>query len=125
MTFTLDQRTFFAMVKEVGRKFPGSRRDKEMRIAVTSGIVFAIGSCRAGGAVAIATEDGECVVPRQTFEDVLKTFPQESTLIVKVRKSSMTILGFTMPVISYSPTPAPPQKFDWFGLAPAMPAQHR
>jgi hypothetical protein len=117
MRFTIDHATFFGMVHAVGRRFPGSKRDKVLRVSVISGVIYVAGSCRAGAALAIDTQDGECSVPRKEFEDVLDTFKGQHILTIQV-KVSMTIGSFKMPVTGYSTCPTPPRKFEWFGPNP-------
>jgi len=90
-----------------------------VKLSVVSGVIYAIATCRAGGAVAIETEDGECVVPRQDFEDLLQTFKGQRILTVRVKNFTMTIGNFKMSVASFSPTSVPPNKFEWFGPNPA------
>ena len=108
------------MAVEVGRRFPGSRKDETLRIIVAPGMVFLVANCRRGGAVAIETEDGECIVERKQFTDIIKTFKNEHLLTVSVKDSKLTILRFSMPVNDFLATSKPPEKFDWFGPQPRM-----
>jgi hypothetical protein len=118
MRFTLDQKTLQEMAVEVGRRFPGSRKDETLRLIVAPGMVFLIASCRRGGAVAIETEEGECTVERKQFTDIIKTFKNEHLLTVSVKDSKLTILRFSMPVNDFLTISKPPEKFDWFGPQP-------
>jgi hypothetical protein len=120
MKFTLDQRTLQAMAVEVGRKFPGSRKDETLRLIVSPGMVFLTASCRRGGAVAIETEEGECTVDRKEFIEIIKTFKTEHLLTVSVARNELSILRFSMPVSDFLPTAKPPEKFDWFDPQPQM-----
>jgi len=124
MRFTLDQRTLLEMAVEVGRRFPGSRKDETLRLIVAPGMVFLVANCRRGGAVAIETEDGECTVERKQFTDIIKTFKNEHLLTVSVKDSKLTILRFSMPVNDFLATSKPPEKFDWFGPQPQMSGIH-
>jgi hypothetical protein len=118
MKFTIDHATLFRMVRGVGRKYPGTRKpDEELPLSVASGVVYVAATCRAGAALAIGTKDGECVVPRQSFEDVLRTFAGERILTIQV-KGLMTIGNFKMPVTGYTTSPTPPKKVEWFGPNP-------
>jgi hypothetical protein len=117
MKFTIDHATFFGMVHAVGRRYLGGKRDKELRLSVASGVIYVAASCRAGAALAIDTQDGECRVPSKKFEQVLGTFKGQRILTIQV-KGSMTIGSFKMPVTGYSTCPTPPKKFEWFGPNP-------
>jgi hypothetical protein len=120
MQFTLDQVTLQKIAVEVGRRFPGSRKDETLRLVVAPGMVFLVANCRRGGAVAIETEDGECTVERKQFTDIIKTFKNEHLLTVSVKDGKLTIARFSMPVNDFIATSRPPEKFDWFGPQPQM-----
>jgi hypothetical protein len=120
MKFTLDQTTLQAMAVEVGRKFPGSRKDETLRLIIAPGMVFLVANCRRGGAVAIETEEGECTMDRKEFTEIIKTFKTEHLLTVSVAGNELSILRFSMPVNDFLTTAKPPEKFDWFGPQPQM-----
>jgi hypothetical protein len=123
MRFTLDHKTLFKMVQEVGRKYPGTRHaDKEIKVSVASGVLFVIAPCRTGGALAIDTEDGQFTVLRQVFQDMLASYKGERFLTLEASKGGMSIGSFSVTVYGYSPTPYIPRRWDWFGPGPP-PAQ--
>lgn len=119
MKFIVENHTFRKMIQAVGKKFPGTTRpDAVVTLTVFPGMAIAATICRAGAVLALATEEGQCNLPRAEFEGVLATFKSEDVLSIRASERGLKIKSFTMPVLNFTVTPTPVRKYEWFGSLP-------
>ena len=112
MKFTIKHAVFLDMLKQVGKKLPHQRRgDNDVRISACASMVFVESNHAALGVETQVAEDGQCLLARKPFIEIVKTFSAKDRLTIKVSDGRLQIDTFSMGVQEYLPHAAVPANY--------------
>lgn len=119
MKFIVENHIFRQMIKAIGKPFPATNKpDTLLTLAVLPGMVIGSTTCRAGAVLSLATEEGQCILPRAEFEAILGTLSSDEVLSFRISQRGLKVKSFSMPVMEFAKAPTPSQKYTWFGTLP-------
>lgn len=105
------------MLKLVGKKMPGTRRrDSDVRLSACAARVFVEANGSTAGIEALVFGEGTCVVPHETFVELLKSYAPKPNITIEANERAMKFFSTTLPVNGYSHTVKPPGKFQVFAV---------
>ena len=103
MKFTVDRPGLVQMVKQVGKKSPPqTKSDPKLRLFARAARVFVESNGVVAGPEGLVFEDGQCVVSRKLFGQILGTYKGRKHLTIEVDARGLRIERFTMGVQAYS-----------------------
>ena len=115
MKFTVDRPGLAQMVKQVGKKSPPqTRSDPKLRLFACAARVFVESNGVVAGTEGLVFEDGQCVVSRKLFGQILGTYKGKKHLTIEADARGLRIERFTMGVQAYSAQVVPPAHFQVF-----------
>jgi hypothetical protein len=115
MKFTVEYRVLMKMLELVGKRMPGQKRaDANVKLSACAARVFVEANGTTAGVEALVLEDGECVLPRIKFVQVLKTYRGRKNLTMEADVEGLRIGSFTLRVEGFRPHASPPARFQVF-----------
>jgi len=82
---------------------PGQRREKQFMITAYQDQLYIACNDRIVGAEASVDAEGQCIVARKMFQELLLTFKDRKSISLTANEKCITISGFPIAVKSYKP----------------------
>ncbi|MBA3350887.1 MAG: hypothetical protein H0U23_00405 [Blastocatellia bacterium] len=115
MKFTIATADIESLSRGAGVSRP--RKTDTLKLFACAARVFVESKDGVAGIEALVLADGAVSLPAKSFSSVLKTYKGTKFLNFDGSSDGLRINAFTMPVLSYDPTPIPPADFQTFPVS--------
>lgn len=126
MKFTVERKALEKMLKQVGKRMPGTKRsDSVLRLSACSARVFVQANGVTAGIEALVFEDGTCTLDRKLLTQFVRTYKPKNNLTIEANAKFIEFGGSRLNVLGYSAKATPPGEFQVFPVTDTWVASQR